>query len=125
MTELKVRVAGRDIRAKAEFVAGTLWLHVNGRTIAVEPESKFRGRRGESASNGDIAAPMPGKITKVFKSPGEPVVRGEPVVAMEAMKMEYTLKADVDGTVGEISCRVGDQVALGQTLAHLQPKEGP
>jgi biotin carboxyl carrier protein len=40
---------------------------------------------------------------------------------MEAMKMEYTLKADGDGTIDKISCSVGDQVILGKILVHISP----
>ena len=67
---------------------------------------------------------MPGKITKVFKQMGDQVKAGDAMIVMEAMKMEYTLKADVDGSIQKIDCQVGDQVALGKILLVITEAQG-
>jgi len=125
MMNLKVRIDGRDVTGQAEFVRGVLWLHAEGRTIAVDagkPGARRAGKRGDGGG-GDIAAPMPGKVTKIFAKPGAAVSRGDAVVVMEAMKMEYTLKAEADGIVAEVACKTDDQVSLGQTLVRLTVKD--
>lgn len=66
---------------------------------------------------------MPGKIMKVLKKLGEKVVVGETVIVMEAMKMEYSLEADVTGTLESISVSENDQVNLGQLLASISKEE--
>ena len=95
---------------------GEVWTH----------EAEVRGRRGKvSASAADpstITAPMPGKIVKVVSEVGTAVKGGDVVIVMEAMKMEYTLKAAADGVVKSVNCLAGDQVALGAKLVLLELK---
>ncbi|MBI2262864.1 MAG: ATP-grasp domain-containing protein [Caulobacterales bacterium] len=69
------------------------------------------------ASDGSLRAPMPGKIVATPAKPGDIVTKGQPIVVLEAMKMEHALVAPFDGTVGEIAVAVGDQVVDGAVLA--------
>ena len=73
------------------------------------------------ASDGSLRAPMPGKIVATPAKPGDAVTKGQPVVVLEAMKMEHALVAPFDGVVGEIGVAVGDQVIDGAILAHVSP----
>jgi biotin carboxyl carrier protein len=66
---------------------------------------------------------MPGKVTKLFVSDGQEVKKGDSLLVMEAMKMEYTLKADANGSVEKITAKTGDQVTLGQLLVQLKLTE--
>lgn len=66
-----------------------------------------------------ITAPMPGKVVKVLVEPGAQVAIGEPVVVLEAMKMEHVLEAPCDGTIGEIFAAVGDFVDDSAELVHF------
>lgn len=123
MKSFRWRWKDREIRAQAEYVRGVLWIHSEGQTFAWDAaEEGRRGRRAGAGAEqaGDLLAPMPGKITKILKAAGEEVRRGDPILVMEAMKMEYTLKAGTDGKVGQIGCSVGQQVALGQKLAAIE-----
>jgi biotin carboxyl carrier protein len=106
----------------AQMLRGQLWVHFEGRTFIYEsPAQKKFGRSGAGkAKSGNLIAPMPGKITKLLKKSGDQVQSGEVVLVMEAMKMEYTLKADIGGKIQKINCQVGDQVALGKLLAQIQ-----
>ena len=72
---------------------------------------------GAAASDGALRAPMPGKIVATPAKPGDTVTKGQPVVVLEAMKMEHALAAPFDGVVGEIGVSVGDQVAADTVLA--------
>jgi 3-methylcrotonyl-CoA carboxylase alpha subunit len=65
---------------------------------------------------GRLTAPMPGKVVAVLASNGQEVKKGEPLVIMEAMKMEHTIAAPADGVVEEVLYQVGDQVADGAPL---------
>jgi 3-methylcrotonyl-CoA carboxylase alpha subunit len=65
-------------------------------------------------------APMPGKVLSVHVVPGDSVQAGQPLVIMEAMKMEHTITAPVASTVSEVRCAVGDQVDNGQVLVILE-----
>jgi biotin carboxyl carrier protein len=63
---------------------------------------------------------MPGKIIKILVEPGSKVTTGQVMLVMEAMKMEYTLKAQAEGIVEKIECAPGQQVALGQLLVKME-----
>jgi propionyl-CoA carboxylase alpha chain/3-methylcrotonyl-CoA carboxylase alpha subunit len=67
-----------------------------------------------------VRSPMPGKVAAVFAAVGEAVTRGQPLVTLEAMKMEHALTAPFDGTLAELNVKVGDQVAEGMVLARLE-----
>ena len=67
-----------------------------------------------------IAAPMAGVVRSVTAAPGQTVVQGDPLLVLEAMKMEHTLKAPRDGEIADVLCTLGDQVSDGQVLARLK-----
>ena len=84
---------------------------------AFEFSTRLRGAAAGGASDGALRAPMPGKIVATPARAGDTVTRGQPVVVLEAMKMEHALVAPFDGVVGEIGVSVGDQVAADMVLA--------
>jgi 3-methylcrotonyl-CoA carboxylase alpha subunit len=73
------------------------------------------------AGDGVLLAPMPGRIVAVSVRDGERVTRGQPVIALEAMKMEHVLTAPFDAKVSLNSVNTGEQVTEGQVLARLVP----
>lgn len=96
------------------------WFHYEGRTFLVEDENARAAKKAQKGSNPlQVVAPMPGKIIKMFVNPGKAVKQGEVVVVMEAMKMEYSLKAEITGNVRAVNCKEGDQVTLGKLLVQL------
>lgn len=124
MTELEFEIEGRKVRGKCLKIKGELWIHSEGKTWVYQPEVKgAKKKKGGVGDKETIAAPMPGKITQILVKPGDEVQAGQTVIAMEAMKMEYALKAHHPAKVLEVTCSVGVQVALGQVLARLQPTE--
>jgi 3-methylcrotonyl-CoA carboxylase alpha subunit len=72
-----------------------------------------------AASDGSLRAPMPGRIVAVAARAGEAVAKGQPVVVLEAMKMEHALTAPFDGLVEALDAAVGDQVSEGAVLARV------
>ncbi|WP_269514243.1 acetyl/propionyl/methylcrotonyl-CoA carboxylase subunit alpha [Brevundimonas subvibrioides] len=85
---------------------------------------EFKRRRasadGGTASDGSLRAPMPGKIVATPVKAGDVVTKGQPVIVLEAMKMEHALNAPFDGVVGEVAFAVGDQVAADAVLAVVE-----
>ncbi|GAB4816461.1 hypothetical protein N2152v2_003507 [Parachlorella kessleri] len=81
-------------------------------------------RAGAAAQQaGTVVTPMPGKIVKVFVSAGDEVSEGQPLVVVEAMKMEHTVKAPCDGTVAELHSFPGSQVEDGAVLVVVAPPD--
>ena len=62
---------------------------------------------------------MHGIIVAILVEAGQAVTRGQPLLVLEAMKMEHVLKADKDGVVAALPCRQGDQVSQGTLLVHF------
>ena len=89
----------------------------NGSAFDVSAFARGGSGAGGPASDGALRAPMPGKIVATPARPGDTVTKGQPVVVLEAMKMEHALVAPFDGVVGEIGVAVGDQVAADAVLA--------
>jgi acetyl/propionyl-CoA carboxylase alpha subunit len=73
----------------------------------------------EVSGDGAVLSPMPGKVILVSVAVGEAVRKGQPLLTLEAMKMEHVLVAAFDGVVAALSAKEGDQVAEGVTLARL------
>ena len=96
-----------------------------GDAWAVSPVSHSGQSSGGPASDGALRAPMPGKIVATPAKPGDTVTKGQPVVVLEAMKMEHALVAPFDGVVGEIGVSVGDQVAADAVLATVEANAPP
>ncbi|HKO89930.1 MAG TPA: acetyl-CoA carboxylase biotin carboxyl carrier protein subunit, partial [Polyangiaceae bacterium] len=78
-----------------------------------------------AAALGAVRSPLPGRILSVFVRAGARVQKGDPLVSLEAMKMEHTLHASVDGVVAELSVQERDQVAEGSTLLVLEAAPEP
>ena len=78
-----------------------------------------QGRRGRCG--GRIVAPMPGTVTRILAEPGIDLPRGAPLIVLEAMKMEHTLRAPADGRLKALKCAVGDFVQEGTELADFEP----
>ena len=116
---------------------GVYTINVNGQSYVVEVEeggditgmvpvkgaslgSSAPAASAPAASGGEpVAAPLAGNIFKVLVSPGEEVEEGELLIILEAMKMETEIRAPHAGTVGTVSVKVGDSVAVGDTLLTL------
>jgi acetyl-CoA/propionyl-CoA carboxylase, biotin carboxylase, biotin carboxyl carrier protein len=96
-----------------------IWLAGAGPTVMLE-EVREAPVRPDDAHSGDaeLVSPMPGSVVAVNVCDGETVTAGTVVVAVEAMKMEHSLTAPVDGVV-ELLVAVGDQVKVGQPLAKV------
>lgn len=111
-----VSIEGRQVQVWGERLGQQLWYHYEGETFQYSPPVKIRGGGQGAISHSDVVSPMPGKIIKILVKIGDKVNSGQPVVMMEAMKMEYTLEARQEGLIEQIFCKTGDQVALGITL---------
>lgn len=111
---------------EADYTAKTFQLKVNGRLLDVQAKDRFdllleklgMGTAGTSKVN-ELKAPMPGLIVDIRVAPGQTVQKGDPLLVLEAMKMENILKAPTDGVVGAIKIGLRDNVTKGQVLVQF------
>ena len=89
--------------------------------LTVEDPSLLAAVQEEAV--GRLTASMPGKVVAVMVAAGDQVERGEPLVVLEAMKMEHTITAPVAGTVASLCYVVGDIVSEGAELISFEVDE--
>jgi 3-methylcrotonyl-CoA carboxylase alpha subunit len=80
-------------------------------------------RPGGAASHASLEAPMPGTVVKVLATEGQSVAARQPLLVLEAMKMEHIVAAPYDGVVRKLLCSPGALVAKGATLVELDQVE--
>jgi biotin carboxyl carrier protein len=85
--------------------------------LKLEPGGR---RRAARAAGGSLEAPMPGVVTRVMVRPGEHVEAGQPLLALEAMKMEHLVRSPRAGVVRSVGATVGEMVAGGLSLVELE-----
>jgi 3-methylcrotonyl-CoA carboxylase alpha subunit len=81
----------------------------------------FGGETEEQTGEDKIVAPLPGTVVAVLAEVGAKLEKGAPILTLEVMKMEQTLRAPFAGTLKAIKCKVGDIVQEGVELAELEP----
>jgi biotin carboxyl carrier protein len=104
--------------------AGGAVVHVDGTPVAVAVNGRRRwgqkSDRDRAAGPQRLTAPMPGKVVRVLVRTGDNVQPRQPVVVVEAMKMENELRAGREGTVAEVQAREGMSVDAGALLVVIQ-----
>jgi acetyl-CoA/propionyl-CoA carboxylase biotin carboxyl carrier protein len=106
----------------------TAFVDVDGQSVefslapapTVEEAARHAAAQGGSAL---LRAPMPGRVIAILRAEGAFVTEHEPVVVMEAMKMEHAVVAPLNGTVTRLAVRVGQQVQRGDELAEVSAGE--
>jgi acetyl-CoA/propionyl-CoA carboxylase biotin carboxyl carrier protein len=124
-TDLVLTCDGRTVRFAYAVDGETTWLGRDGAAwaIADAPPAALRGARAGSA-DGTVRSPMPGTILAVHVTTGDVVSAGQPVLVVEAMKMEHTVTAPLGGVVNELTAKAGQQVRMDEPLAVIGPQSG-
>ncbi len=123
-TQLTIEKEGVEHKIQCEIIDKKIWFKLNDQIHSYDilslTESAARKSNTTNKSADRILAPMPGRVTKIFVVEKQSVQKGDALLVMEAMKMEYTLKADLPGQIEKILAKVGDQATLGQLLMQLK-----
>ncbi len=116
----RMRLRGEAGDAVAEVTASGSRRFVRLGTLefVLDRESSTRKRVG-GAHGGNLEAPMPGVVTRLMVAPGDEVTKGQPLVAIEAMKMEHLIRAPRDGRVARVDAAIGVLVQGGVALVAL------
>jgi biotin carboxyl carrier protein len=142
---LQVEIEGRRVEVDCEQVGPSLSVRVDGRVVdlttegappelgaiasghrsyvRVESERQRAAARTKSASGGGdktLKAPMPGRVVRVLAKPGDAVTAGQPLLVLEAMKMENEVKAKASGTVLAVHVTEGAAVESNARLLTLE-----
>ena len=120
---------GRSFNAEvveADYATKNIVLKLNGQRVELQAKDRFdllleRLGMANAATTkvNELKAPMPGLIVDIRVQPGQAVLKGDPLLVLEAMKMENILKAPADGTVSGLKVVLRDNVQKGQVLVQF------
>jgi biotin carboxyl carrier protein len=104
---------------------GTLLAYLSGRTAAASVNGRRTGRGGAEAGGSthgeqQIVAPMPGRVVRVLVAPGDTVEARQPIIVVEAMKMENELRSPKAGRVKDVGVAAGASVEAGRVLVVVE-----
>jgi 3-methylcrotonyl-CoA carboxylase alpha subunit len=139
----RISAAGKTVLAAGRLQGNALYADIDGfrqRVVVVADGDGFTlfGPRGamrfalarpdygadeEAGTMDAFLAPMPGSVVKLLARAGERVAAGQPLLVIEAMKMEHTLRAPVSGVVEAIHFQAGEQVEGGEELLNFTADE--
>ncbi|WP_274605117.1 acetyl/propionyl/methylcrotonyl-CoA carboxylase subunit alpha [Pseudomonas sp. CFBP 8772] len=100
--------------------ADTLYLQWQGDVHGIRPVDPIADMDSNHGHHGGLTAPMNGSIVRVLVGVGEQVQVGTPLVVLEAMKMEHSIRANTAGTVTALYCSEGEMVKEGTVLVELE-----
>ncbi len=106
--------------AEVTAVGARRFVRLGALDFVLEREPPGRRRAAGSAHGHGLTAPMPGVITKVMVVVGDEVAKGQPLVALEAMKMEHLVRAPHAGRVKRVAASPGSMVQAGAALVELE-----
>ncbi|MFM5148208.1 acetyl/propionyl/methylcrotonyl-CoA carboxylase subunit alpha [Aeromonas rivipollensis] len=117
---IRLQRAGRWVRCPVTPVAeATLVLQLDGRRIPFAADDQHHRPHHDHETAQGALAPMHGIVVALLVEVGQSVSKGQPLLVLEAMKMEHVLKADKEGVITALCCRQGEQVSQGAVLVHF------
>lgn len=109
----------QSYRFKVEFKPDIWLIHTHSEVLKFKPGLFESIGQKKHHSFGGITSPMPATIVAIFKNNGDNIHQGEPLLVLEAMKMEHTIYAPFNGIVKQLFYKLGQQVQEGQQLLEL------
>jgi 3-methylcrotonyl-CoA carboxylase alpha subunit len=116
-----VVLEGVKSRVVALIEGQELYLRTRNGRFELHWVDPFGGETDEQTGEDRIVAPLPGTVVALLAEEGATLEKGAPILTLEVMKMEQTLRAPFAGVLKKIKCKVGDIVQDGVELAELEP----
>ncbi len=120
-----IRLGERSFRAYAGRLNEATLVAVGPAHFRITAIEGVRLRQARGLASAEVAAPMPGKVLRILVAEGDEVGEGQPLLILEAMKTETTLRAESAARVKRISVSAGQTVDHGDLLIELSPTSGP
>jgi len=121
--QLKIKVGDRLIKAVITEGDKEKFVFVDGDVFKVKPVELTGMRRTKKKDDDDLNSPISGKVVNVKVKNGDSVKKGDVLMVVEAMKMEYLIRAPFDGRVKKVNFKEKEQIEIGQNTVDLIKKE--
>lgn len=120
--QLKIKIGDRLIKSIITEGEKEKFVFVEGEVFRVRPV-ELTGMKKTKKKGGDLSSPISGKVVRVKVKNGDSVKKGDVLMVIEAMKMEYLIRAPFDGKVKKVNFKEKDQIEIGQNTVELTKKE--
>jgi biotin carboxyl carrier protein len=120
--QLKIKIGDRLIKSVITEGEKEKFVFVEGEVFRVRPV-ELTGMKKTKKKGGDLSSPISGKVVSVKVKNGDSVKKGDVLMVIEAMKMEYLIRAPFDGNVKKVNFKEKDQIEIGQSTVELTKKE--
>lgn len=120
--QLKIKIGNRLIKSVITEGEKEKFVFVEGEVFRVRPV-ELTGMKKTKKKGGDLSSPISGKVVSVKVKNGDSVKKGDVLMVIEAMKMEYLIRAPFDGKVKKVNFKEKDQIEIGQSTVELTKKE--
>lgn len=120
--QLKIKIGDRLIKSVITEGEKEKFVFVEGEVFRVRPV-ELTGMKKTKKKGGDLSSPISGKVVSVKAKNGDSVKKGDVLMVIEAMKMEYLIRAPFDGKVKKVNFKEKNQIEIGQNTVELTKKE--
>ena len=112
-------LGGRRLKGMVQHIEDEIIVDVLGETQTLILDNPLASLEGHENAGGSLSAPMPGRVAQVLVKSGDTVTTGDPLMVLEAMKMEHSILSPIDGVVDAVFFAQDDRVEEGVTLLSL------
>ena len=120
--QLKIKIGERLIKSIITEGDKEKYVFVEGEVFKVKPVELTGIKKRKKKDEGDLSSPISGKVVSVKVKKGDSVKKGTVMMVIEAMKMEYLIRAPYDGKIKDVNFKKNDQVEIGQSTVEVDKK---
>jgi biotin carboxyl carrier protein len=119
---LKIKIGDRIIKSIITEGVKEKFVFVDGAVFKVKPVELTGPKKQKKKDQGDLSSPISGKVVNVKVKNGDSVKKGDVLMVIEAMKMEYLIRAPYAGVVKKINFKENQQIEIGQVTLEVTKK---
>ncbi|RLG43017.1 MAG: acetyl-CoA carboxylase biotin carboxyl carrier protein subunit [Thermoproteota archaeon] len=120
--QLKIKIGDRVIKSMITEGDKEKYVFVDGHVFKVKPVELTGKKHTKKKEEGDLSSPISGKIVSVKIKKGDSVKKGDVIMIIEAMKMEYLIRSPFDGKISKVNFKENDQIEIGQDTVEVTKK---
>jgi len=120
--QLKIKIGERLIKSIITEGDKEKYVFVDGQVFKVKPVELTGKKTKNKKEEGDLSSPISGKIVSIKVKKNDSVKKGDILMVIEAMKMEYLIRAPYSGKIKKINFKEKDQIEIGQETLEIQKK---
>jgi len=117
--QLKIKLGDRVIKCVITEGEKEKFVFVDGNVFKVKPVQLTGTKKAKKKEGGDLSSPISGKVVSVKVKTGDAIKKGSVLMVIEAMKMEYIIRAPYDGKIKKVNFKEKDQIEIGQETVEL------